>query len=328
MIALLMGLVCTAPLPQSDLHKSLSNVATIESKPIDKPTSYIIHILDWHYIPKEMFLADLRDQGITDDLDAKYAKHLAAVENVQAEQMVLLRTLVEKHSVTEVYAEGVTKDNTPEYERRLEKLAKLGEKLCLLQKIAGEIDDANLRQKVKAGEQSLSIELLQVGVAAQLRMEGVLKTLPAEDENAFQAARPLRPDGKLKLDAKLNNAREDAIVKNVLTGGPVSVLILGGAHDLSDNVPDGCQYIRVGTKAYSAMLTKPCASGPQRRLQIPLIGESKERASLRLSDTQVFVGEIEILLPIVFSHVVLACSDVISDTALGRDIHSRPLFDG
>ena len=35
-----------------------------------------------------------------------------------------------------------------------------------------------------------------------------------------------------------------------------AVLVLGGAHDLSDNVPEGCQYIRVGTKAYEAMTGK------------------------------------------------------------------------
>lgn len=45
-------------------------------------------------------------------------------------------------------------------------------------------------------------------------------------------------------------------MKNVVGGGPVSVLILGGAHDLSDNVPKGCQYIRVGTKAHEAMAGK------------------------------------------------------------------------
>lgn len=73
---------------------------------------------------------------------------------------------------------------------------------------------------------------------------------------AADAARPIGEDGKVKLDPKLNDAREDAIVKNVVGGGPVSVLILGGAHDLSDNVPKGCQYIRVGTKAHEAMAGK------------------------------------------------------------------------
>jgi hypothetical protein len=95
--------------------------------------------------------------------------------------------------------------------------------------------------------------MLRIGAAGQLHMEGVLKTLPADDEAAHEAARPVGPDGKVKLDAKLIEAREAAIVENVVSDNPVSVLILGGAHDLSDNMPEGCQYIRVATKAYQQM---------------------------------------------------------------------------
>ena len=45
-------------------------------------------------------------------------------------------------------------------------------------------------------------------------------------------------------------AREDAIVKRLLKQ-PVSVVVLGGAHDLSDNVKRmaGVEYIRVEVKA-------------------------------------------------------------------------------
>ena len=39
-------------------------------------------------------------------------------------------------------------------------------------------------------------------------------------------------------------------------GGPVSVLVRGGAHDLSDTVPEGVQYIRVGTTGYERMMGK------------------------------------------------------------------------
>ena len=250
---LLSTIVCAAP-DQGDILVTLPDVAHVEAKPVDSPASYIIHILDWHFVDKDTFIADLRDQGITEDLDAKYAKHLADVEQVQAEQMTLLRTLVEKHSVTDVYVEGVTANAGPEYERRLITLKQLREKLRLLQKIAGEIDDADLRQKVKAGEHALRKELLRVGAAGQLQMDGLLKTLPAEDKQAFEAARPVAPNGRVKLDAKLIEAREDAIVKNVLARGPVSLLVLGGAHDLSNNVPKDCQYIRVSTKAFEAML--------------------------------------------------------------------------
>lgn len=101
-----------------------------------------------------------------------------------------------------------------------------------------------------------SIGRLRIGAAGQLQMTGALKTRPAEDKAAHEAARPVRENGEVIFDPMLNDAREDAIVKNVLAGGPVSVLILSGAHDLSNNVPEGCQYIRVGTKAYEAIAGK------------------------------------------------------------------------
>lgn len=108
---------------QGDILKTLPHFAHVEAKPVDTSTTYIIHILDWHFVHKDALNADVREQGIAAD-----------------------------------------------------------------------------------------------------------------------------------LDAKLIEAREDAIVKNVLARGPVSLLVLGGAHDLSNNVPKDCQYIRVSTKAFEAML--------------------------------------------------------------------------
>ncbi|MFT5325283.1 MAG: hypothetical protein ACI8P0_003151 [Planctomycetaceae bacterium] len=47
-----------------------------------------------------------------------------------------------------------------------------------------------------------------------------------------------------------NEAREDAIVKRILKVSGTAVLVLGGAHDLSDNVPEGVRLIEVTVKAY------------------------------------------------------------------------------
>ena len=45
------------------------------------------------------------------------------------------------------------------------------------------------------------------------------------------------------FDEKANKAREDAIVRNTLRASETAVLVLGGAHDLSDNVPAGVKLI-------------------------------------------------------------------------------------
>jgi hypothetical protein len=50
-------------------------------------------------------------------------------------------------------------------------------------------------------------------------------------------------------------ARQDAMVRAALEGGPVAVLVLGGAHDLSGAVrqlaPGDCEYLRVTTARYA-----------------------------------------------------------------------------
>jgi hypothetical protein len=48
--------------------------------------------------------------------------------------------------------------------------------------------------------------------------------------------------------------RHDAQVRAVLDGGPLALIVLGGAHDLTDSVRrlggGRCEYIRVTTKRF------------------------------------------------------------------------------
>ena len=43
-------------------------------------------------------------------------------------------------------------------------------------------------------------------------------------------------DGTVVFDKKADEAREDAIVRNLLKAGGVAVIVLGGDHDLADNL--------------------------------------------------------------------------------------------
>ena len=80
-------------------------------------------------------------------------------------------------------------------------------------------------------------DLLRIGVAGQLYLDGKLKRiLPADDNEAYSAANPIAEDGTVTLDSELIEAREDAIVRRRLKSEGVKVLILGGAYDLTDNL--------------------------------------------------------------------------------------------
>jgi hypothetical protein len=82
-------------------------------------------------------------------------------------------------------------------------------------------------------------------------IEGVL---PLENADAHAASNPVSDDGSVALDQEKIEAREDAQVRLLLDGEPVAIIILGGAHDLSDNVErlsgGTAEYIRVEVKAW------------------------------------------------------------------------------
>jgi len=77
-----------------------------------------------------------------------------------------------------------------------------------------------------------------------------LEVLAAEDPVLLEAANPVGKDGSVRFDADANERRESAIVRRLLKAGPVAVIVLGGGHDLSDNVPFGCEYIRLQTRRH------------------------------------------------------------------------------
>jgi hypothetical protein len=85
---------------------------------------------------------------------------------------------------------------------------------------------------------------LRIGACCDLALEGQIGIMPAESELAYHAADPVKPGG-LEFDAAANERRETALCETVLRHDNVAVVILGAAHDLSDNVPVECQYVRV-----------------------------------------------------------------------------------
>jgi hypothetical protein len=85
------------PLP---LLRSLPWVAQVSRSGSTNPTARIVHLLDWHLIPDDLHAIDGGKNGQT------YEQHLADVQAVQAELLILLRALAEEQGVKEVLAEG------------------------------------------------------------------------------------------------------------------------------------------------------------------------------------------------------------------------------
>ena len=53
----------------------------------------IVHVTDWHFVPREHFASELPDDGTEAEFDELYAAFLKSVAAVQAEQCVILREL-------------------------------------------------------------------------------------------------------------------------------------------------------------------------------------------------------------------------------------------
>lgn len=91
---------------------------------------------------------------------------------------------------------------------------------------------------------------LEFGAAARLEVEGVLRVLPAETTADLYEASPVAADGTYRgILAEAHEAREDAIVRRMLARGGTQFLIMGQAHDLTDNAKRaGAGYVRVRVK--------------------------------------------------------------------------------
>jgi len=99
------------------------------------------------------------------------------------------------------------------------------------------------------------LRLLELGAAGRLLIaEEIDEVLPLDDADLLDKAKPITAEGKVKADPAKLMARRDAQVKAVLARGPLALIVLGGAHDLSDSVRrlggGHCEYIRVTTRRF------------------------------------------------------------------------------
>jgi hypothetical protein len=189
---------------------------------VPHPRYRIIHIADWHTVPADLYAADLRDvdDSLTDEeIEQDHAFSDAVTKVVQASQRQLLRRIGRHEGVHCVHVEGVTDSDLSAY-------------LTLVRSV---------------GRHGPDFLPPHFGAAAQALIAGDIKELaPAEDESAHERA-AIEAVGQLVFDGPANAAREAAIVRRLIESGPLSVIMLGGDHDLSTHVRaiPGCEYLRV-----------------------------------------------------------------------------------
>lgn len=210
--------------PTPDELKSLPDVAVVDVRAADEPKHRIIHLLDWHYVPERRFKLD--------SPDGDYDAFLNDVEALQAQQ----RTVIMAVGIKTVFLEGLTTESAAHYRKRIDTLR---------------------RFKPPKGDDAINLfvarlrreDTLQLGAPGAMLTAGELDAvLPGDDAELHRAADPVKA-GNLEFDEAANKAREDAIAK-LLLAQKESFIILGGEHDLSDNLPATVEYVRVTLEAY------------------------------------------------------------------------------
>jgi hypothetical protein len=210
----------------------------------------VIHVKNWHWVPKPQFALDLLDQepGLTsDEIDRRYAQLLDDVERIQLEQVELLRQLTVKHGVKAVFYEGVTDDNLPTVRTTNDRLRRL-------ERLQTNRHGGGIDQKIAFLSGELRDEFLQLGAIGRLIRAGELEDfLALEDSRSLDAADPVGPDGAVHFDPVANERREDDMARRLVKGGRVVIVVLGGEHDLGDNLQrlePSVEYIRLDTPKY------------------------------------------------------------------------------
>lgn len=255
------------PKPIADLSvdavailRGLPGVAEVEVLvAAEKPTHRLVHLSDWHYVPREMFAADTRAAGrnLNDaQMEAAYREHLLEVELVQIEQLALLRCLIRHHGLRQILAEGLTPTGVTAYQEIVAAFRASDRRLKVIQSQATSLKQkpASLQRQIDESVREHRRNLLEFGAAAQLAVADEIVVLPLDDDATLEAAKPVAPSGALRADPAKRQAREDAQVQAALKSGSLSFLILGGDHDLSDSVRrlggGTTEYLRITTSQY------------------------------------------------------------------------------
>ncbi len=185
--------------------------AVVAVKPVGNRV--IVHLQDWHWVPYAYYQAE-------GGAPAEYIGFLRGVEDVQAEQYRLMKTLVAAGYGT-IFRESLTPDVEPVFRKMCSRLWRT-------------------RRRMPGDDEQLFVSpnVLSVGTPGRLLAEGLVNRVrAADDDDSLELTRPFDAEGNLRdVPAESLEKREDHVVRQMLDVDGVSILIFGGGHDFTDNV--------------------------------------------------------------------------------------------
>jgi len=142
---------------------------------VRKPTRRIVHLRDWHLVPRELHAVDLRQaagRAVSDEeVDVLHAEHLLEVELVQLEQTAILKCLTKHHRLRRVLSEGLTAQGVAVYKAKVDALRELDRRLPSLRQQLSELPSekrADVEKAVDSLNNELRRGLVELGAPARL----------------------------------------------------------------------------------------------------------------------------------------------------------------
>jgi hypothetical protein len=112
------------------LLDDLPHLASVEGDAEGRPERVVVHLRDWHLVPRDAFDKDVKAAAGRDlskaELDRLYAEHLDAVESVQKQLDAILRRLAARHRGLPVYLEGLTDEGVNVFKLKATALSDVG----------------------------------------------------------------------------------------------------------------------------------------------------------------------------------------------------------
>lgn len=151
-------------------------------------------------------LKQVSTEGWTEKTRGDYQVKIASLRAVE-KQMPALRKQLDEGRLLMVQMQAAGRDKTERYDQ-----------------VVG------IEKEINGLVEKHRLEMLAMGAARRLLVVGELGVFPLEKANP--------QEGTQTGDNDDQNAqgRNDAIVRNLLAHGPVTIIILGGDHDLSEGV--------------------------------------------------------------------------------------------
>jgi len=188
------------------------------------PKLTIVHVRDWHFIEYAEFKADVEDEVGADQVPGQYLVFAREVQAIQDQQELFLNALAGAGH-RDVWIEGLI----PEFER-----------------VFLHICHAAARNGLYESPNPIS-----VGAAARLFVKQQIRVHALDTDQGLRLTMPLDAAGKLRevSDSDIEK-RENLMMQQLRNHQGVAIVVLGGAHDLSNNVPAGVKLVVVTVKGY------------------------------------------------------------------------------